>query len=289
MLSIIICSAKRELLTAISENIHQTVGVCHEIIGIDNSVKNKGICCVYNEGAALARYNNLCFVHEDVLFHSKDWGLILLTLLEDEHIGIVGTVGCAYKSAIPSTWAMSSPEYYRANNIQRWNGKQTSKVLFKSDSSKHLDEVVILDGVFLAMRKDVWCKYNFNELDIKGFHFYDYDICLRVLRDFSLIVCYDILLEHFSEGNLTRAWFEQCLWFHRKYRNEYPCTHKSLNLSKKKIRKEEDSVLEALCFLLVRLKSNYVYYYILKMFLREPLNRRWLKVVYYRILQRNKR
>ena len=56
MLSIIICSISPERLQEISQNIHATIGVEHEIIAIDNREKCWSIARAYNEGARQARY-----------------------------------------------------------------------------------------------------------------------------------------------------------------------------------------------------------------------------------------
>ena len=65
MLSIIICSISPERLQEISQNIHATIGVEHEIIAIDNREKCWSIARAYNEGARQARYPYLFFVHEE--------------------------------------------------------------------------------------------------------------------------------------------------------------------------------------------------------------------------------
>ena len=77
MLSIVICSVLPERLLQISQNIHDTIGVEYEIIAIDNKEKKWPIARAYNEGACQARYPFLFFVHEDVKFHSQDWGSVI--------------------------------------------------------------------------------------------------------------------------------------------------------------------------------------------------------------------
>lgn len=52
MLSIIICSISPERLQEISQNIHATIGVEHEIIAIDNREKCWSIARAYNEGGS---------------------------------------------------------------------------------------------------------------------------------------------------------------------------------------------------------------------------------------------
>ena len=77
MISIVICSISPERLRQVIQNIQGTIGVEYEIIAIDNREKNWPIARVYNEGAYRAQYPYLFFVHEDVKFHSRNWGLVI--------------------------------------------------------------------------------------------------------------------------------------------------------------------------------------------------------------------
>ena len=76
MISVLICSADNSLLNQVKANIEQTIGVEHEILFFDN-LEKKGICEVYNSLAAQAKFSYLCFVHEDILFQTLNWGLLL--------------------------------------------------------------------------------------------------------------------------------------------------------------------------------------------------------------------
>lgn len=56
MYSIIVCSISPERLELLSQNIHNTIGVEYEIIGIDNRQLKWPIAKVYNKGAKQAHY-----------------------------------------------------------------------------------------------------------------------------------------------------------------------------------------------------------------------------------------
>ena len=81
MISIVICSISPERLQQVIQNIQDTIGVEYEIIAINNREKCWPIARAYNEGARKARYSNLFFVHEDVKFHSQNWGAVSYTHL----------------------------------------------------------------------------------------------------------------------------------------------------------------------------------------------------------------
>ena len=230
--------------------------------------------------AQQAKFPYLCFVHEDVVIHSIAWGEKLVNLLKLEEIGIVGVSGAVYKSSYPSTWSMAPVEYYRTHSIQRWKNGSITENEFKSKPNAEIDEVVVLDGVFLAMRKTVWSAYPFNEWDIKGFHFYDYDICMRVKPKYKLIVSYEILLEHFSEGVLSQEWVCQSFKFHSKYKKELPSY---LMLAEPiDTRVLERITLENLLYVLIRLGCQlYFGYYLFLFFFKNPSDVKWIKILYY--------
>ena len=105
MISIVICSANKEELGQVSENIRNTVGVVHEIIAIDNRTAGRGICEVYNEGARRARFDILCFMHEDIEMRTAGWGAKVLDIFnQNPQLGLLGIAGGGYKSLAPSSW-----------------------------------------------------------------------------------------------------------------------------------------------------------------------------------------
>ena len=94
MISVLICSVKPLLLEKVTENIHNTIGVPHEIIFKDNRTENSGVCKVYNELASKSKYDKLCFIHEDVVLKTEDWGKKLIKLFEeDKSVGLIGLAG----------------------------------------------------------------------------------------------------------------------------------------------------------------------------------------------------
>ncbi len=179
MISIIVCSIKPTWLENFKNNVEQTIKMPFELIAIDNWNTTKGICKVYNDGLAQAKYDIVCFCHEDIVFNTQDWGKELGRLLtKDAELGLVGVCGATYKSSYPSPWVSVPSQYYRSNLLQQnAEGSRVGKpVLDNGDFS----EVVVLDGCFIAGRKEVFAKYKWNDELLKGFHLYDVDLCIRV-------------------------------------------------------------------------------------------------------------
>ena len=238
MLSIIICSVDATLLKQVSKNIFDTVGVPHELLVADNKDANEGICKVYNRLAAQAQYPYLCFIHEDVLLHTYGWGKILIDALNLSNVGLVGISGATYKSKYPASWSACNKEFYRFSGIQHFKEtKQVSHITFNPLHEK-LSEVAVIDGVFMAIKKEVWHRFRFNEVDLRGFHCYDIDFSIQLkLNGYKIVVLQDLLLEHFSEGHLNKQWIQSSLWLHKKYAKHLPLIVGSIDY---KVRRSSD-------------------------------------------------
>lgn len=199
MLSIIISSYQPHYFTALEKNIAETIGVPYEIIKIDNPGL-MGICEAYNKGGAKAQYEYLLFLHEDVSFDTKNWGEKLTAKLSVPSTGVIGVAGSIYVPAVPyAWWDMHSNSFL---HLTQYNG--SSKIRTYTQNTDK--EVVSLDGVFLACRKNTWIQHPFND-KIKGFHGYDIDFSVRIAELYSNYVISTIDINHYSEGNMDKNWF----------------------------------------------------------------------------------
>jgi hypothetical protein len=233
VISIIVCSKNKHLSTNLKKNISETIGTEFEWICIKNKSGKIGISEAYNIGAKQSIGNILTFIHEDVIFHTKNWGLHLEKHLKDRSIGLIGSAGATYKSSQLSSWIDVPVKYYRSNLIQCLPNNQFYKKIRKKENSK-LSEVVQMDGMFLIMRRDVWEEFPFDEKTFSGFHFYDLDTSMQIGQKYKLAVCHDVLIEHLSEGNFSQAWFEDALKFHEKWKRVLPTCCIKLSVSEKK-------------------------------------------------------
>ena len=221
MISCIICSANKELLSNVSHNIAATIGLPYEIIGIDNSEGKLSICGAYNKGADLARFDIFCFLHEDILFETNNWGKILMNhFAELNNVGIVGVAGSSYKSLAPSGWWAPPNEYRSYHFRQSYKHTQKETVLL-SVNNDAVKKVVCLDGAFLAIKKNVFEKYRFDD-SLPFFHGYDLDLSLAVSAGFQNYFVPDILLHHLSEGSIDDVWMENMFLLFKKWKTRLP-------------------------------------------------------------------
>ena len=74
MLSLIICSRTPKISEELEKNIADTIGCEYELVVIDNSLNKYSIFSAYNEGVKRSIGDILCFMHEDILYKTINWG-----------------------------------------------------------------------------------------------------------------------------------------------------------------------------------------------------------------------
>jgi len=233
MLSIIICSRNKVLSKELTENIKVTVGVDYEIIYIDNSENKYSIFAAYNLGITQSKYPYLCFVHEDVFFHTSDWGEKVISHLQDTKTGIIGVAGSDLVTRIPASWANMISQGHNIILTDNARKKPTEIILLPKNYNLSKRSSIILDGLFMCMRKDLTNKIHFDE-NLKGFHGYDYDISLQsIMAGYTNYVIYDIKLEHFSGGKTSILYFRNLISIFKKWENNLPIIGDNVTLEER--------------------------------------------------------
>lgn len=252
MLSIIVCSVSPDYLKALEQNINETIGVEYEIIAIDNRERKWPIAKVYNYAAQQAKYPYLFFVHEDVLFHTKEWGEVIEQKLVEPDCGVIGFVGSKVKIDCCSGWPQKL-EWIYANYCQR-DGAITRVELIGALLNKPFEEVVTLDGFALFVRKDVWGQNKFDEGLLTGFHCYDVDFSLQIARNYRNYVCYSqILVEHFSVGSFNALWYMDTVkLYSQKWCTFLPIKTRDMDLSDAQMQEYKEGYSYEFLFKLLR-------------------------------------
>ena len=215
MISVIVCSISPENLDRTKSNIDATIGVEHELIAYDNAVSKWPIAKVYNYCADKAKYDFLLFVHEDVIFHTQDWGKIISAKLAEPDCGVIGFAGARIKTKAYSGWNPTTGDFEISNygyvdprsRAQRF----CRRGQFMEDG---YGQVITVDGLAMFVRKSVWEKYPFDERMLTGFHCYDVDFSLELARHYRNYVCGVIRLVHLSNGNFGREWLQSTVYMH---------------------------------------------------------------------------
>jgi hypothetical protein len=223
-ISVIVCSRKDPSDTLHERNVVKTVGsVTMEYIKVDNRDNRYCIGAAYNEGVGRASGRIAVFMHEDVFFMEGDWGKKLVEKFDDPLTGLVGVAGTEYLFGDNPGWVAAGRPYIHGHVIHELdNGKVYHLTVFSWD--KEDVEVVAVDGLFFAVRKELFPDISFDATTFDGFHFYDLDICMQVRKTHRCLVTWDILVKHQSGGAFDAAWKQYAHRFIEKYHAALPAS-----------------------------------------------------------------
>jgi glycosyltransferase involved in cell wall biosynthesis len=228
MISIIICSRTQIISAELSANIKDTIGSDYELVVIDNSLDTYSIFEAYNLGIEKSTGEYLCFMHDDILIHTQNWGIVINNIFnDDQKIGLIGIAGARIKTMMPSGWWNCPNEFKEINIIQHLENKVVEKWEYGFNNGS-LSEVVAIDGVFMVLRKDKRIHF---DTELKGFHNYDLNISLECKnKEYKIVVTNEILIEHFSNGNINKSWQDSTMKIHELYLKNFPLYVGSKNI-----------------------------------------------------------
>lgn len=211
MISIIVCSHNKELFNNFKNSLKSTIGCEYELIRIDNSEGELSIAQAYNKGAAQSNFPFLVFVHEDIVFHTQNWGKLLIAHFNSiESVGVLGIAGSSYLPISPSDWWVPNTKYIHTNFLSNHKNGKVGTGKHQIIGNQTPTKVYALDGMFLAVSKAVFKEFSFDE-SLPGFHGYDTSICYRVSQKFRNHFIPNILIEHFSKGYPTERWLKNTI------------------------------------------------------------------------------
>jgi GT2 family glycosyltransferase len=213
MISIIICSRTASISDELTKNIDQTIGIPYELVIIDNSQNLYSIFSAYNEGVKRSKYEVLCFMHDDIIFKTDDWGISVMKRFISSNLGAIGVAGSPYYAILPGAWWSGG---YICQSIY---GEQELAYETKQDNAL---PVVVLDGLWFCVRKSLFSMIRFDDITFSGFHYYDMDISLQIQQNgYKLLNVYDISIQH-SSGKLDTIWLNNALLLQKKWENNLP-------------------------------------------------------------------
>lgn len=231
MISIIICTAQLDKLVNIENNISSTIGVEFELVIIDNSKSEYDIFQAYNIAVKRSKFPTLCFMHDDIVYHSKDWGKEVENYFKLPSTGMIGVGGTRFLSSIPTIWWAGGHKYHNVksgtvchNSIDtnRDDLSESNYNIINPENSTHT-KVVVLDGLWFCIRKEIFLHAKFDENYYSGFHFYDLDISMQINKlKYNIFCVFNIKLEHISASKLNKGWVENCIKFYSKWGTVFP-------------------------------------------------------------------
>jgi hypothetical protein len=224
MISIILSSYQLKYFDQFQKNIANTIGVEYEVIKVDNPGL-MSITEAYNIGVEKAKYQILCFAHEDIVIKTMDWGKKVIEIFEkNANLGLLGIAGNLYKSITPSHWSFPtahSNSFY-VNVLHNSVKGNKMSAYFSNPKKCNFQEVATIDGVWFCVPKSVAEEFPFDNQTCTGFHAYDVDYSLTIQQKYTVAVTFDILIHHFSTGTFKRDWIEDTLKVHKKWKADLP-------------------------------------------------------------------
>ena len=161
----------------------------------------------------------LVFIHDDIEFLKNGWGKEILRLFKNnKKYGIIGVAGSAQFDKEAAWWRY--PRKY--GQVLHRNERKSWLTAFSPLLEKDLQEVVVIDGLFMAVNKKR-IKKNFSK-DIEGFDMYDIDFCLSnfITNKCKIGVTTNIRIAHNSVGKLKDSWYDNREYIRKKFGNKFP-------------------------------------------------------------------
>ena len=230
MISCIICSRQADISAELKENIASTIGCEYELVVIDNSKNEHSIFSAYNEGVRRAIGDILCFMHEDIIYHTNDWGKLVNNVLRYESIGLVGVIGSQYlPNKMASWWLCGATKGQILQGYKDQKGNYFASL--DGENIQQLTDTVVVDGLWFCMNRTMFSLVRFDENTYNSYHCYDVDISMQVLScGRRVVVVPDLLIEHRSLGNVTTSYYNQLQVFYDKWQANLP-TWRGINIT----------------------------------------------------------
>lgn len=185
--------------------------------------KEYSIFEAYNLGVERSSYPYLCFIHEDILFRSRNWGKALSEAFQhDEKIGLIGVIGTNILPYLPLGW-WSGPIIGSVIQSKKMEITNCDRFIDNKPNSI-LQNAVACDGLFLSIPRAIFDKVSFDTINFNGFHCYDIGICMQVIKiGHKVAITNNIKIEHFSLGNPDNKFVKASAVFNKKWGNILPC------------------------------------------------------------------
>ena len=225
MLSLIICSKFPALEKDLLQNIEDTIGIPFEIVNIDNSQGKYNIFEAYNLGVERAKGEYLCFMHEDIVFHSKNWGKVVENYLSQDFVGALGVAGGNIVLDQLDWRFYGFHKVYLIQGIYTEEESPCYSIAYYPPMAKNepICQVAAIDGVWMCFRKDIFKEIRFDDQNFHDFHLYDSDISMQVNKTGrGIFLTQDVLLEHKSYGTFTSSYKDSLAIFFKKWEKDLP-------------------------------------------------------------------
>jgi hypothetical protein len=200
-LTIVTCSSDDAQFAAMAASYDRALaGWPHEFVRIDDAAS---LAEGYTRGGACATGEIVIFSHDDVEILAPDFGHRLAhRLIECDLLGVAG----ATRATGPAWPYAGWPHLHGAVIYPEATGY---KMTVYSRTAPLARGIRVMDGVFLAMRREIALSVGWDAKICNGFHGYDVDFTLRAAQaGLRLAVASDLGVVHRSYGSFDERWEE---------------------------------------------------------------------------------
>jgi hypothetical protein len=220
-IAVVVCSKKTsEENKGFVEHIKETCG-CDTHVYMIHNPDGVSLSKIYADMLVNKEIDSdiIVFIHDDIEFLKKGWGAEVLRLFnEHEEYGIIGVAGSAQFDERGAWWNYDK-KYGQV--LHRAEGKSWLTA-FSPLLTKDLEDVVVIDGLFMAIQKKRISE-NFSR-DLDGFDMYDIWFCLSnyFAKKCKIGVTTNIRLAHNSVGKLKDTWYKNRDIINNTFGSKFP-------------------------------------------------------------------
>ena len=211
--SVIVCSANARRFAETESMYRQLLaGLEHEIIGMHDATS---LAEAYNRGLRAARGDIVVLAHDDARILSPDFAARLLpALARHDVVGVAGS-----RKLLGGAWHFAGHPHVCGQIAMP--GDDIGQIVTLYDVSQaECAGLQVLDGVFLAARRETALRIGFDEATFDGWHLYDIDFSYRAAQmGLDCATCNSLLLVHASQGSYNEDWLKYSQRFLDKHKD----------------------------------------------------------------------
>jgi Tfp pilus assembly protein PilF len=208
-IDVVVCSISPERMIKFRKSLDASWGNSnYRVIQISDA---RSLAEGFARGISLAQTEIIVLCHDDIAFidsavMQESWPARLVRHFDDwDVIGVAGSTRATTPSVMGSGHGFAHGWISHAQpGADEANTAYVAGV-FSSQTSPVRAQA--LDGVFIAARKKVFDRVQFDASTFDAFHGYDFDFSYRChLAGLRIAVCPDLWIAHYSHGNFGDAW-----------------------------------------------------------------------------------
>lgn len=205
LVSVICCFNKKDVLDKMLYKSLESQNIACEFLPIDNSDNQfDSAAAALNYGANLSKGKYLIFVHQDIAIENNIFIESLVEYFDSYNPCVLGFAGRKEDLEVYTNMTHGDNHKYAGR-------KRVSKPV----------TVQTLDECFIAIERELFLKYKFDETTCDNWHLYAVDLCLSCGKDGIKSYVIPERAYHRSSGVINRDYFKTLNKLVAKHRKDY--------------------------------------------------------------------